>query len=129
MLSSKNWKVAALRTPFSRPLGQQRKILKVTKKCSYWKLLVSVKKAWGQQSSECIYLAMHTIFAAGSHMFKVNNRNTRVSCEICSKLIIKTPERRQWLLSGFFIVNFEDIWHLGRLFLLLSLTMELPAGF
>ena len=29
------------------------------------------------------------------YMFKVNNRNTRTSCEICSKLTIKTPERRQ----------------------------------
>ena len=28
-------------------------------------------------------------------MFKVNNRNTRKKCEICSKLTIKTPERRQ----------------------------------
>ena len=27
-------------------------------------------------------------------MFKVNNGNTRTRCEICSKLIIKTPERR-----------------------------------
>ena len=27
-------------------------------------------------------------------MFKVNNRNTRTMCEICSKLTIKTPERR-----------------------------------
>ena len=28
-------------------------------------------------------------------MFKVNNRNTRTMCEICSKLAIKTSERRQ----------------------------------
>ena len=27
-------------------------------------------------------------------MFKVNNRNNRTRCEICSKLTIKTPERR-----------------------------------
>ena len=27
-------------------------------------------------------------------MFKVNNRNTRTRCEICSKLTIKTPEQR-----------------------------------
>ena len=27
--------------------------------------------------------------------------------EICSKLTIKTPERRQLRLSGIFIVNFE----------------------
>ena len=31
---------------------------------------------------------------AGNCMFKVNNRNTRTKCEICSKLTIKTPERR-----------------------------------
>ena len=33
----------------------------------------------------------------GIYMFKANNRNTRTSCEICSKLKIKTPERRLWL--------------------------------
>ena len=27
-------------------------------------------------------------------MFKVNNRNTRTRCEICSELTIKTTERR-----------------------------------
>ena len=31
---------------------------------------------------------------AGNYMFQVNNRNTRTRCEICSKLTIKTPERR-----------------------------------
>ena len=36
-----------------------------------------------------------TQFPAGNYMFKVNNRNTRTKCEICSKLTIKTPERRQ----------------------------------
>ena len=34
------------------------------------------------------------IYPAGNYMFKVNNRNTRTRCEICSKLTIKTPERR-----------------------------------
>ena len=29
-------------------------------------------------------------------MLKVNNRNTRTKSKICSKLTIKTPERRQW---------------------------------
>ena len=37
---------------------------------------------------------------------KVNNRNTRKSCELCSKLTIKTPERRQWRA---FIIKFEHI--------------------
>ena len=31
---------------------------------------------------------------ADNYMFKVDNRNTRTRCEICSKLTIKTPERR-----------------------------------
>ena len=38
-------------------------------------------------------IAQHT-YPAGNYMFKVNNRNTRTRCEICSKLTIKTPERR-----------------------------------
>ena len=33
---------------------------------------------------------------AGIYLLKVNNRNTRIKCEICSKLTIKKPERRQW---------------------------------
>ena len=41
---------------------------------------------------------------------KVNNRNTRLRCEICSKLTIMTPERRHWRRSGVFIVNFEHVF-------------------
>ena len=33
------------------------------------------------------------IIPVGNYMFKVNNRNTRTRCEICSMLTIKTPER------------------------------------
>ena len=54
---------------------------------------------------------------AGSYMFKVNNRNTRTRYEICSKLTIKIPARRQWRHSGIFIVNFEHISHLVLVFL------------
>ena len=35
-------------------------------------------------------------FPDGIYLLKVNNRNTRTRCEICSKLRIKTPERRHW---------------------------------
>ena len=45
-------------------------------------------------------------------IFKVNNRDTRTKCEICSKLTIKTPERRYWRRSGVFIVNCEHVSHL-----------------
>ena len=32
------------------------------------------------------------LFATGNYMVKVNHRNTRARCEICT---IKTPERRE----------------------------------
>ena len=40
-------------------------------------------------------------------MFKVNNRNTRKRCEICSKLTIKAPEPPIAALLSFNI-NFEN---------------------
>ena len=42
--------------------------------------------------------------------------------ETCSKLKIKTPERRP-CCSGVFIVKFEHISHLISVFLLLALNM------
>ena len=33
---------------------------------------------------------------ADNSLLKVNNRDTRKRCEICSKLTIEIPERRQW---------------------------------
>ena len=58
---------------------------------------------------------------AGNYLFKVNNRNTRTRCEICSKLTIKEPEQRR--SSGVFIVNFEHISHLALVILLSTLNM------
>ena len=55
-------------------------------------------------------------------LLKVNNRNTRTTCEICSELTIKAPERRHWRCSGVFIVNFEHTSHLVLVFLLLTLN-------
>ena len=50
------------------------------------------------------------------YLLKVSNRNTRKRCEVCSKLIIKTPERRHRHRSGIFIVTFEPISHLFSAF-------------
>ena len=36
------------------------------------------------------------IYPTNIYLFKVSNKNTRKRCEICSKLTIKTPERRHW---------------------------------
>ena len=60
---------------------------------------------------------------AGIYLLKVSNRNTRTICKICSKLLVKTPERRQWGRSGVFIVNFKHISHFVLVFLLLTLNM------
>ena len=40
------------------------------------------------------FIAVNITFPASIYLLKVNNRNTRRNCEICSKLTIKTPERR-----------------------------------
>ena len=47
----------------------------------------------------------------GIYLFKVNNRNTRKRCEICSKLTIETPEQRQYFTpySSVSIFNFEHV--------------------
>ena len=55
---------------------------------------------------------------AGNTVFKVNNRNTRTSGEICLKFTIKTPERLHCCRSYFFIVKFK----LALVFLLLTLS-------
>ena len=59
-----------------------------------------------------LHCPIYSMNPAGNYMSKVNNENTRIKCEICSKLIKKRPERRQWLRSGIFIVNSEHISHL-----------------
>ena len=47
-----------------------------------------------------IFVVRHTkSFPAGNYMFKVNNRNGRSTYEICSKLAIKTPQRRRYYLE------------------------------
>ena len=65
---------------------------------------------------------------AGIYLHKVFNRGTRTRYEICSKLTIKIPERRQLRRSGVFMVNFKHISHLDLLFPLINLNMNCPAG-
>ena len=49
-----------------------------------------------------------SVIPANIYLFKVNNKNTRKRCQICSKLTIKTPERRDWRQFDVFI-NLEHI--------------------
>ena len=65
----------------------------------------------------------YEFYPVGIYLFKFNNRNIRTRSGICSKLSIKTPERRHWRRSGVFIVSFEHISHLDLVFLLLTLNI------
>ena len=78
--------------------------------------LPDIKIAW---INPCKYIHL---FPAGNSMFKINNRNTRTRCEICSKLTIKIPEQHQLRRSSLLIVNFEHISRLVLVFLLLTLS-------
>ena len=51
-------------------------------------------------------------------MFKVDNKNTRTRCEICSEL----KSNDAWRRFGVSIVTFEHTSHLVLVFLLLTLT-------
>ena len=47
------------------------------------------------QKGKCkVYCFKLQRYLAIIYLFKVINRNTRKTCEICSKLIVKTPEGR-----------------------------------
>ena len=39
----------------------------------------------------------YVYYQTGNYLFKVNNRNTRTRCEICSKLTIKTEVNVGWV--------------------------------
>ena len=60
-----------------------------------------------------------TIYPANIYLSKINTKNNRKRSEICFKLRIKTPERRQLHI---FIVNFEHISHPFLKFLLVTLN-------
>ena len=51
-------------------------------------------------------------YQAGNYMLKINNRNTRARCEICSKITIKTPELCQWRHSGCIDFSFKNMLHM-----------------
>ena len=79
-----------------------------------------------QTSVTELYCKIETI-PTGNYMLKVNNRNTRTRCEICSELIIRY-QNNAWHRCDVFIVNFKHILRLVVMLLLLTLNMQLPAG-
>ena len=84
------------------------------------KILKQFKTEFSEPLSGMINVSVSKGIPVGNYMFKVNNRDTRTRCEICSQLTIKTPERvvlASLLLtlniftpcSSVFIVNFEQV--------------------
>ena len=69
------------------------------------------------------------MYPLGIYLLKVIIRSTRTRCDICSKLTIKRPERHHWRRSGVFIINFEHISLLVLVFLLLTGSRYMPAGY
>ena len=65
--------------------------------CCYLSLILPIRflRILKQEKKISVHLIEFKTFPAGNDMFKVNNRNTRTRCEICSKLTIKIPERRR----------------------------------
>ena len=55
-------------------------------------------------------------------LFKVNSRNTRKRCKICSKLTIKTQEQRSNVVLVSLLLTL-NIFHLFLAFLLLTLNI------
>ena len=52
------------------------------------------RMGWRMDTNHMREIFIPRFFPTGIYLLKVNNRN-RTSCEICSKLTIKTPERRR----------------------------------
>ena len=52
---------------------------------------------WYPSISMYVYSCRFSVFntPTGIYLLKVNNRNTTAMCEICRKVTLKTPERRQ----------------------------------
>ena len=58
--------------------------------------------------------------SANIYLFKINDRKSRKSCEICSKLTIKTPERRQGCRFGVLLLTLNIFHTVFLVFLLLK---------
>ena len=69
-----------------------------------------------------IQLKYHHRFPANIDLLNFSNRNIRQTCEMCSKLTLKTPEQR---CSSILIFNFEHILHLFLVLLFWTLNMYL----
>ena len=97
---------------FIRIHSTQGVVVRTAFKITFMNKAVMTSKVFKSEWSQKVSLVKHLrLYPASIYLLKVNNRNTRTRCEICSKLTIKTPERRH---------NFELISHLVLVFVWLT---------
>ena len=72
----------------------------------------------------------YTFFPAGIYLFKVNNRNTKAICEICSKLTIKTKRTTSMTLIFclYLLLTMNRFNRLFWCFSVLTLNKWMPVG-
>ena len=73
-----------------------------------WNIFYFSKKKLDRKN--LLFLITHCPNPNDTYLLKVSKKNAWRRCEICSKLTIKTPERRQWYLSVVFIVFTVNIF-------------------
>ena len=104
-----NWCLCVTLTETEAGTRQTSKMGSFTAKVNGWKVLNYRCKAlhlrcfWWSWLRLCLNLNTKQKFnPTNIYLFKLNKRYTSKRCEICSKLTIKTPERRQWKLWKYF---------------------------
>ena len=75
------------------------------------------------------YLMHWNTISANKYMVKVNWRNTRTKCEICSKLTSKTPERRQWCSGDLTGSCFSEFFEGQTILIKLSFMSKVSRNF
>ena len=65
---------------------------KIFKKQSFFKKLRRKITFSMQKTIKSLMFVVEKTYPVNNHMFKIDIENTRTRCEICSKLIIKTPQ-------------------------------------
>ena len=75
-----------------------------------------------------VLLSLLNHFLANIYLYKANNRNTRKSFEVCSKLTIKTEQRSRHP-SSVFIINTDTFYSFYWCFYLLTLIRWIYSGF
>ena len=80
-----------------KPFWGTKKKCKNKNSCQFYLLsgngAVTVNKLMLSSKINCV---LQFIYWVSIYLLKINKRNTRTMCEICSNLTIKTPEQYHW---------------------------------